>query len=98
MKIILEVKNFIMNGEDTHQDKYSKQRDNTCKCVFKKGDHVIIQDIFLKELKFKGVNHDSRPASDGSGPRSFLVRDEPGSTYLRNARFITHGTSHDQAE
>ena len=47
-----------------------------------------IGDNVSKLWDIIGTIIESRPASDGSSPRSFLVEGDLGRTYLRNAKFL----------
>ena len=67
---------------------YAKARGRTSRYDYCLGDRVWIQDIRSKLRNTRGTITESRPASDGSSPRSFLVEGDLGGTYLRNARYL----------
>ena len=67
---------------------YAKSRGRTSHYDYRVGDRVWIQDIKSKFWNIMGTIPDSRPASDGSSPRSFLVEGDLGGTYLWNARYL----------
>merc|ERR1711873_269680 len=73
-------------------DEYARARGRTSRYDYEVGDRVYIQDIKTKQWSIKGTIIDSRPASDGSSPRSFLVEGDLGGTYLRNAKFLCPAT------
>ena len=56
--------------------------------VFKEGEEVLIQDNKTRKWEMKGRIEKPRKNLGGRGPKSYIVKTEDGSEYLRNVRYI----------
>ena len=80
------LKNYQVRQQEANL--YAKSRGRTSRFDYHIGDRVLIQSIKTKLWDMKGTVTDSRPASVGSSPRSFIVEGDLGGTYLQNARYL----------